>query len=556
MTSSSASWIWTPTTSGFALGQLGERLADVEDVRAAGVGPGRLLAAVHLAQLRARVVAVLGGDAVGAGVEDDAVARLGQVEELAVVRRELGALDGVRAALLAGGQGQVPLVGVDQLARGLRRGAPGTRKRGDRAAVAGGGGGGGGRADIGVVGLLASPRGACPPRSPCGRCRPARSCRAPATAARGRLVVRSWRVRGVLASVARVVAVASLPSRRRPGRPRPDRSTPGRRRRRRRRTGAGRPRRLHRPRTARRRPRPRPRCPGAPGTNRPTRARPRSAARAGWPAAGGCSARDGLGGANAEPRTCLPKPRAGWTSGVGVRRAGGESRCPVPRPARSGFEKEPSGRFPIGCLRTGEVGVPRGERWNPLALGASGGARTGRRTVGPATSGRQSGGGAGAMLVGGTRPASPGCSTTIVKRTGSATDAGVAVRGVGLEHHGVAGREHRLGGRRRAGPGVPASTESTSTVPIGCASPSKESPGCSVQSHSSTTSGGSVPMRNTALLPAGLRPQRGGLLGPRRTMTPRGGVAVDQRRRPRPAGPTPGCTGWRCSGCRARSRPG
>ena len=169
-----------------------------------------------------------------------------------------------------------------------------------------------------------------------------------------------------LTSVDASFAVASSwPSRRRPGRPRPDRSTPVRRRRRRASTGAGRPRRLRRPRTARRRPRPRRRCPGAPGTNRPTRARPRSAARAGWPAAGGCSARDGLGGANAEPRTCLPKPRAGWTSGVGVRRAGGESRCPIPRPARSGFDKEPSGRFPIGCLRTGEVGVPRGERWNP-----------------------------------------------------------------------------------------------------------------------------------------------------------------------------------------------
>ena len=202
---------------------------------------------------------------------------------------------------------------------------------------------------------------------------------------------------------------------RRPCRRRPGRSRRGRRVRCRGGTGSGPPRRPHRPRTAHRRRRRRRRYPGAPGRNRPARAHPLRSARAGWPAAGGCSARDGLGGANAEPRTCLPKPRAGWTSGVGVRRAGGESRCPVPRPARSGFEEKPSGRFPPGCLRSGEVDARRDERWNPRC-------REGRAAPGRATSGRRVASGrhsgeAGAMLVGGTRSALPGSSTTIVKRT-------------------------------------------------------------------------------------------------------------------------------------------
>ena len=375
MRSSLVPWICPAITSGLALGRLGDGLVELHDVRALAPVPAGLLLAVHLAQLRARVVAAAGRRAAGVGGEDDAVARLGQLEELGVVVRELRALDGVRAALLAGGQGQVPLVGVDQLGGELRRGA--ARARGRRRGR--GGRGGGGR---GVVGgrrsrrrrrrrTPAPPRAAGPPRSPRERSRPARWCRAPATRrsrpwSRPRSRRRSRRSR----------------PRRRPCRRRPGRSRRGRRARCRGGTGSGPPRRPHRPRTARRRRRRRRRCPGAPGRNRPARARPLRSARAGWPAAGGCSARDGLGGANAEPRTCLPKPRAGWTSGVGVRRAGGESRCPVPRPVRSGFEEKPSGRFPSGCLCSGEVDVRRDERWNPRR-------REGRAAPGRATSGRR-----------------------------------------------------------------------------------------------------------------------------------------------------------------------
>ena len=119
-------------------------------MRALAPVPAGLLLAVHLAQLRARVVAAAGCRAAGVGGEDDAVARLGQLEELGVVVRELRALDGVRAALLAGGQGQVPLLGVDQLGGELRRGAARARGSGSR----GGCGGGGGRRLGVVVGVV------------------------------------------------------------------------------------------------------------------------------------------------------------------------------------------------------------------------------------------------------------------------------------------------------------------------------------------------------------------------------------------------------------------
>src|SRR4051812_24913292 len=95
MTSSQATWSWTPSPSALdvdlhdvvlgvvdldaddlrlRVGQPGESLPDLQDVRARGVRPGGLLGAVHLPQFGARVVAVLGGDAVSTGVEDDPVA--------------------------------------------------------------------------------------------------------------------------------------------------------------------------------------------------------------------------------------------------------------------------------------------------------------------------------------------------------------------------------------------------------------------------------------------------------------------------------------------------
>ena len=121
-----SSWICAPTTSGLRRGDLGDRLAHVEGVRAAGVGPGGLGAAVHLPQLRARVVAVLGGDAVAAGGEHDAVARVVEREEGVGELPEVGVLDGVGVARLAGGQRQVPVGEVDQVTGhlGRRRGGP------------------------------------------------------------------------------------------------------------------------------------------------------------------------------------------------------------------------------------------------------------------------------------------------------------------------------------------------------------------------------------------------------------------------------------------------
>src|SRR4051794_11973291 len=103
-TSSLPSWICAATTSGLALGTF-DRLADVEGVAAAGVGPGRLLAAVHLPQLRARVVAVLRGDAVAVGTEHHAVTRRVELEEVVGELLQRRVLDGVGAPLLAGRQG-------------------------------------------------------------------------------------------------------------------------------------------------------------------------------------------------------------------------------------------------------------------------------------------------------------------------------------------------------------------------------------------------------------------------------------------------------------------
>ena len=110
-------WIWPAMTSGFCLGRLRDGLDDLHRVLALAPVPARLLGADHLAQLRARVVAARCGDPVGAGGEDHAVLGRVELEELAVVLGQRRALDEVRAALLAGRQRQVPVLGVDQLGR-------------------------------------------------------------------------------------------------------------------------------------------------------------------------------------------------------------------------------------------------------------------------------------------------------------------------------------------------------------------------------------------------------------------------------------------------------
>ena len=73
-------------------------------------------------------MAVLGGDAVAAGGEHDAVARVVEREEGVGVGelRQLGILDGVGVARRAGGQRQVPVGEVDQIPGrpGRRRGGP------------------------------------------------------------------------------------------------------------------------------------------------------------------------------------------------------------------------------------------------------------------------------------------------------------------------------------------------------------------------------------------------------------------------------------------------
>ena len=66
-------------------------------------------------------MAARGGDAAGAGGEDHAVLGRVELEELAVVTGQRRSLDEVRAALLAGGQGQVPVLGVDDLGRAAAR---------------------------------------------------------------------------------------------------------------------------------------------------------------------------------------------------------------------------------------------------------------------------------------------------------------------------------------------------------------------------------------------------------------------------------------------------
>src|SRR3954447_14443848 len=160
---------------GLGAGHLRDRLADVEGVAAAGVGPGGLLAAVHLPQLRARVVTVLRGDAVAVGAEHHAVTRRVELEEVVGELLQRRVLDGVGAPLLAGRQGQVPVPEVDHVGRqprvapGGRRGGAESRtrdrRRGARERLDGGAGGradgvagdvgeAGGAPGVGVRGLL------------------------------------------------------------------------------------------------------------------------------------------------------------------------------------------------------------------------------------------------------------------------------------------------------------------------------------------------------------------------------------------------------------------
>ena len=109
-------------------------------------------------------MAVLGGDAVGAGVEDDAVARLVQVEELAVVGRELGArrwCPGCRPCRWAGSgttRGCRSARRASTRCARQRRSAARRSARGARACAA---------PSSGTCG--SPPRAGGPPRSPCAR---------------------------------------------------------------------------------------------------------------------------------------------------------------------------------------------------------------------------------------------------------------------------------------------------------------------------------------------------------------------------------------------------